>query len=113
MVTIENYEEYFMLAADGELDTEGRKALGVFLAAHPELAAEAEAWKFLRLTPDVHIVYADKETLLRKEPKQIVVNWQVSLAAGAAPLLAAIPIPRLGQHKPPPFPSRMAHPACI
>lgn len=102
MVTIENYEEYLMLAADGELDAAGKEALDAFLERHPELASEATAWQALRMQPDEQIVFAEKETLLRREPKRIALNWKVyALGAAASLLFAALLLPRLWRHEVP------------
>jgi len=94
MVTIDNYEEYLMMAADGELDAAGRAQLNAFLLQHPELAAEAESWSSLKLQPDVAMVYEDKETLLREKPRSISLGWRVSLAAAASIALALVLLTR-------------------
>ncbi len=98
MITTENYEEWMMLAADGELDAAGREALDAFLAAHPELEPEAAAWESLHLQPDATMVYAEKEVLLRREPKRLAFGWN-ALAAAAAVLAAIILIPQLLPHR--------------
>jgi anti-sigma factor RsiW len=94
MVTIENYEEYLMMAADGELDGAEQIALNKFLRLHPSLAAEVEAWDTMRLQPDESVVYEAKESLLKKEPKRIAIGWKpIALAAAAvlATMLIAFP----------------------
>ncbi|MCR5453795.1 MAG: hypothetical protein K6F33_02255 [Bacteroidales bacterium] len=42
MITIDNYEEYFLDYCEGTLDAEGRREVHGFLNAHPELRAELE-----------------------------------------------------------------------
>jgi hypothetical protein len=94
MVTIENYEEYLMMAADGELDAAAQAALGFFLEEHPELVGEAAVWHSLRLQPDADVVFKEKEALLRREPKRIAVGWRVGLAVAASILFAVMLLSR-------------------
>jgi hypothetical protein len=94
MVTIDNYEEYLMMAADGELDAAAGAQLKAFLLQHPELAAEAESWTSLKLQPDVTVVYEEQEALLRQKPKSIALGWRVSLAAAASVALALVLLTR-------------------
>lgn len=101
MVTTDNYEEYLMMAADGELDDAGKAALQAFMSAHPELAAEAGIWQAVKLQPDACVMYADKETLLRREPKRIALGWKqytLAAAAGIAAVLIMLPLFRGGRH---------------
>lgn len=105
MVTIDNYEEYLMMAADGELDAAGEAQLKAFLQQHPDLAAEAESWTSLRLQPDTAVVYEEKESLLRHQPKKIALGWRIPLAAAASVALALVLLTR-GSHQDVP---RFAH----
>jgi hypothetical protein len=92
MVTIENYEEYLMMAADGELDAASAAALRLFLAEHRELAPEVADWEAMKLTPDETIVFDDKPSLMRRESKHIAIYLKpLAMAAGIAALLIAIP----------------------
>jgi hypothetical protein len=68
MVTWENYEEYMLLEADGELTETEQKALYAFLEAHPELKSELALFKATKLEPDTAMVYEGKEQLLKTEP---------------------------------------------
>jgi hypothetical protein len=65
MVTKENYEEYLLLYADGELGGQEEKELLAFIAQHPELQKELDAYKAARLSPDTDVVFKDKQKLLR------------------------------------------------
>jgi hypothetical protein len=91
MVTLENYEEYLVLQADGELDADGVRALEAFLQLHPELREEQAIYENLRLAPDMMQVFGNKESLLRKEPagKVIAIGnwWRYGAAAGIAALV--------------------------
>jgi negative regulator of sigma E activity len=90
MVTLENYEEYMMLQADGELDEAGTTALQAFLDGHPELADEMTLFASLRLEPDTTMVYTGKEQLLQPVPakRTIALGWRsMAAAAGVAALV--------------------------
>jgi hypothetical protein len=91
MVTIENWEEYAILRADGELDAAGLEALENFLAAHPEPAEEAQLYDSIRLAPDEAVVFTGKENLLKPEPRIIALDrrWMWAAAAGLALLIGA------------------------
>jgi hypothetical protein len=91
MVTTENYEEYLMMQADGELDAQELAALQAFLEAHPEIAAEASAWQDVKLVPDEMIRYEHTRALLREERKAVAFRpWHIALPAAAALLLALL-----------------------
>ena len=98
MVTIENWEEYAILRADGELDREGAAELDAFLAAHPELAEEAEMFDSLRLVPDEAVVFSGKDSLLKPEPRIVRFDrrWVYGVAAGMALLLGSLAVLRIG-----------------
>jgi hypothetical protein len=99
MVTIDNYEEYMMLDADGELDSAGRQALQNFLAANPALKEELAIWQSVKLQPEEMLVYPDQEALKKVEPKAVVLNIRPYVFAAAAAILAAvILIPFLWKH---------------
>ena len=92
MVTWDNYEEYLVMQADGELDAAGEKELEAFLLAHPELREEQAIYAKVKLVPDVTEMYGNREDLLRDEPKRRLIrfgNWrQYSAAAGILALVA-------------------------
>ncbi|HYD21448.1 MAG TPA: hypothetical protein VEB40_08240 [Flavipsychrobacter sp.] len=92
MVTWDNYEEYLVMQADGELDAAGQKELEAFLQAHPELRAEQALYARVKLVRDMNEGYGNKDALLREEPKGRVIrfgNWrQYSAAAGMLLLIA-------------------------
>lgn len=91
MVTMENYEEYMVLMADGELDAAGQQELEAFLQLHPELREELALYETAHLVPDTTEVYGNKESLLKQEPKAIALGGQwfrYGAAAGLAALIA-------------------------
>lgn len=85
MVNLENYEEYMLLEADGELNEAEKKALYAFLEERPELKKELEAYRAAHLAPDMALRYDDKEGLLRKSNKTGIIRldrrWIYAMAA--------------------------------
>lgn len=99
MVNLENYEEYMMMYADGELDEAETKALMDFVAANPELAKELEAYSATKLVPDTTMVYANKDQLMKAPPaggRTIGMRTWWMYATAAAVLLFAVTIFRQG-----------------
>ena len=64
-ITRHNYEEYFMLYIDNELNAAGRAAVEGFVQEKPDLAAELEALRDTQFLPDESVVFAAKHDLLR------------------------------------------------
>ncbi len=91
MITWENYEEYMMMHADGELTPAEEQALRAFVKKNPTLEKELAAYELTRLTPDTAQVFADKESLLKLLPSKRVIafpHWRkYSIAAGVAALI--------------------------
>jgi len=65
-----NYEEYFLLFIDGELDARERAELDDFLSQNPDLAPELEQLKTAVLDPGEHIAFGHAEALLKPEDAQ-------------------------------------------
>ena len=59
MITWENYEEYIMMHADGELTPAEENALMAFVNEHPELKKELAAYELTRMTPDTTQEFAE------------------------------------------------------
>lgn len=67
-ITLSNYEEFLLLALDGELDTVAEAALFAFLDAHPELAEEVAAYEATKVPfPEMKLYFEEKEALLKRE----------------------------------------------
>ncbi len=64
-ITRHNYEEYFMLYIDNELNAAGRAAVEGFVQENPDLAAELEALRDTQFLPDESVVFTAKHDLLR------------------------------------------------
>jgi HAMP domain-containing protein len=80
---MENYEEYLLLHADGELSEAEEKALDAFMTEHPEVRKELELYMAAKVQPEMGMVYEGKEQLLRKPARVAPLQWR-SLAAAAA-----------------------------
>ncbi len=91
MITIDNYEEYLVMHADGELQPHEEEALRVFLNDHPHLEEDLSAYRQARLIPDETIIYTQKESLVKPEPKRGIIfmpGWRaLSIAAGIAAII--------------------------
>ena len=61
-----NYEEFFLLYVDGELDAARQLAVENFVQQNPDLAVELEMILHTKLTPET-IAFDNKETLIRTE----------------------------------------------
>ncbi|MBS1564157.1 MAG: hypothetical protein JST39_07195 [Bacteroidetes bacterium] len=62
-----NYESFFLLYIDNELDASGRKAVEEFVQQHPDLGAELTLLQQAVLPADDMTSFAGKENLLRGE----------------------------------------------
>ncbi len=71
-ITRHNYEEYFILYMDNELDPAGRQMVEEFVELHPDLKEELDLLLQYKLTPDTGIVFTGKEELLKGEEQALV-----------------------------------------
>ena len=69
-----NYEEYFILYLDNELDSENRRQVEAFAQQNPDLKAELDILLQSKLAPDEDVSFADKGSLMRFD------NASISLA---------------------------------
>jgi hypothetical protein len=69
-----NYEEYFILYLDNELNSEDRREVEVFAAANPDLKAELDMLLQTKLSPDTEITFGDKQSLLIRNSSSINMN---------------------------------------
>lgn len=93
MVNKDNYEEYMLLYADGELSEAEVKALLAFVDQHPELCGELEAYNSTRLVPDTNIVFANKDSLMKSSGGGKVIGlgkWWMYAAAACVLLFAVL-----------------------
>jgi hypothetical protein len=67
MITRDNYEEFFLLYTDNELSAAERHEVERFVHNHPEIREEWEALLQCRVSPDLHLAFPDRTTLLKTE----------------------------------------------
>lgn len=60
-----NYEQFFILYVDNELNAEERQAVEEFVAANPDLQTELDMFMEVVLQPEPEIVFSAKHTLLK------------------------------------------------
>ena len=103
MITMDNYEEYLYLEADGELNDAEKEMLQRFLEEHPGLSAELEELRSVRLLPDVTLSFEEKDSLLRATPRVRALGipsaWKVMAAAASLGLLIWLGLGRFSGDK--------------
>lgn len=67
-----NYEEYFILYMDNELNEPERRMVEDFAQQHPDLREELDLLLQYKLEPDTHIVFEGKEELLKANGHSLV-----------------------------------------
>ncbi|HYE56086.1 MAG TPA: hypothetical protein VD996_14655 [Chitinophagaceae bacterium] len=84
-----NYEEFFLLYVDNELEASFRKEVEAFAAGQPRYQQELDLLLQTKAAPEESIVFPDK-SLLYKEPagKRVVIGWWRAVAVAAIILLA-------------------------
>ena len=65
-----NYEEYFLLYIDNELNVDQKKQVELFVQENPDLEEELVMLKQSRLIPDDSIVFDNKHLLMKEEKMQ-------------------------------------------
>jgi hypothetical protein len=66
-----NYESFFLLYVDRELDAAGREAVEDFVAQNPDLERELSLLQQLVFPPEKSVIFAGKEHLLKGDNKGI------------------------------------------
>ena len=84
MINLNNYEEYFLLYVDGELNEQDMQKVDAFVSSHPELKAELDVLLTTRLTPDVVSINKDElysfsmDKLMNEEQLLSYIDGEVS-----------------------------------
>jgi hypothetical protein len=81
-IGIDNYEEFFLLYIDNELNESGKEAVEKFVLQHPQLQDEFTLLKQTVL-PQEKITFSNKKSLYRKEDRRVIPYW-ARIAAAAA-----------------------------
>ena len=83
-----NYEEYFVLYGDNELNATDRAFVEQFVSENPSYRSEFELILSARIEPDMDVVFEDKASLFRHEkPEGLVVSFKWYRAVAAAVVL--------------------------
>ena len=61
-----NYETYFLLLVDGELNAREQEEVMLFVDANPDLVTELEALYATKLPPDDIFFYPNKQGLIKE-----------------------------------------------
>jgi hypothetical protein len=86
-----NYEEYFLLYADNELNADEKKMVEEFVNTNSALRQEFELLLITQVGPDNNIVFPGKEILYRKPERRIVfLPWMRAAVAAAVLLLVGL-----------------------
>jgi hypothetical protein len=88
-IGIDNYEEFFLLYVDNELNESGNDTVEKFVLQQPRLQDEFTLLKQTVLQPE-KIVFPDKKTLYRREERRVVPYWTRIAAAAAFIGIAAL-----------------------
>lgn len=70
----QNYEEHFLLYVDNELTVTQKKAVETFIQENPDLEEELVMLQQSVLHPNQHVVFDNKESLLKNVPADGLVN---------------------------------------
>ena len=89
IINLNNYEEYFLLCIDNELDAATKKQVEEFVKQNPSLQNEWNILQKTKIEADHSIVFEGKESLYKKEERRRVVPfaWIASAAAVAVLLV--------------------------
>ncbi len=82
-IGIDNYEEYFLLDIDGELNEKEHAEVEQFILLHPELQPQFTLLKQTVLEPE-QITFTDKQSLYRKEERRVIPFTWMRMAVAAA-----------------------------
>ncbi len=88
-ISLADYEEYFLLAADNELSKQLSIEVENFVLKHPQLQDEFTLLQQTKLQPEL-IAFAGKEKLYRKEKKERRIIPFILIRVGAAAAVAGI-----------------------
>ncbi len=82
-VNLVNHEEQFLLYVDNELGNDAKEKVETFVLQHPSLQEAFTLLKQTKLEPE-SVVFADKQSLYRKEERRVFyMGWQRAAVAAA------------------------------
>lgn len=88
LINSANYEEYFLLYIDNELDRAAKKDVEKYIHENPSSQNELNLLQQAKLEPDAAIVFKGKEILYKEEKRRpIPIAWMTWMSAAAVALL--------------------------
>lgn len=84
-VNKDNYEQYFVSAIEGDLNSLEQKQVKLFIGSNPAMQREMELFRLTKLIPDNTVVYEGKNELKRGKRRPVL--WYYAAAAAAALLI--------------------------
>lgn len=85
----QNYEEFFIAAAENDLSYSDKSDLNIFLQKNPDLAKELETIKLCRLQPETKLIFENKQ-LLKKNIVLPFLSQRIYYIAAVAASLALL-----------------------
>jgi len=90
LINVQNYESFFLLYVDNELSVEERRTVEDFVTANPQLHEEFELLLRTRVSPDVEVVYPDRQLLYREVATGKVVSFKMWRTVAVAAMLLLV-----------------------
>jgi len=90
LINVQNYESFFLLYVDNELSVEERRTVEDFVTANPQLHEEFELLLRTRVSPDVEVVYPDRQLLYREVATGKVVSFKIWRTVAVAAMLLLV-----------------------
>ncbi len=90
LINLQNYESFFLLYVDNELNVEVRRAVEDFVTANPQLHEEFELLLRTRVSPDVDVVYPDRQLLYREVATGKAVSFKMWRTVAVAAMLLLV-----------------------
>ncbi len=87
LINLSNYEEYFLLYIDNELDPAAKTDVEIYILQNPSLQNELNLLQQTKTQPDAAIAFEGKEILYKKEEKRRPIPFTWISAAAVAILL--------------------------
>ena len=90
LVNESNYEEFFLLYTDNELETTVRREVEQFASSNPQYQLELNLLLQTKIQPETTVTFPDKSLLYKEEEdrKPVVIMWWRVVAVAAMLLLA-------------------------
>ncbi len=85
-----NYESYFSRKVDGDLSPAELMELDAFIDSHPELIIQLKGYEATMLSPDISVVFPDKNRLKKRKERVVSMYLRYGLLTAVAACLMLI-----------------------